>query len=47
MNLNRFFETVRASKNVSHAVKEGRTPAQHDLVALGLVELFDARQRTR
>lgn len=47
MNLHRFFETVRASKNVSHAVKEGRTPAPHDLAALGLAEIFDARRRTR
>lgn len=47
MNLNRIFETIRASRNVSYAINEGRTPAQRDLVALGIADIFDARQRTR
>lgn len=47
MNLNRIFETIRASRNVSYAINQGRTPAQRDLTTLGIADIFDSQNRTR
>ncbi len=47
MNLNRIFDTIRASRNVSYAINEGRKPAQRDLAVLGIADIFDAHRRAR
>lgn len=47
MNFNGIFETIRAAKNVSYAVQEGRTPTRRDLAVLGIADIFDTRQRAR
>lgn len=47
MNLNGIFDTIRAAKNVSYAINEGRTPTRRDLAVLGIADIFDTRQRAR
>ena len=47
MNLNRLFQSIRASRDVSHAIREGRAPSREDLVILGLDEVFDRARLAR
>lgn len=47
MKINEIFETVRAAKNVSYAINEGRDPSRRDLTVLGIADIFDARKRAR
>ncbi len=47
MNINRLLQSVRASRNISYAINEGRAPNRQDLAVLGLDDIFDARQLRR
>jgi hypothetical protein len=47
MNFNRILQSIRASKNISYAINEGRAPRQRDLAVLGLEDIFDAQRHCR
>jgi len=47
MRLTRILDAVRASKNISYAVEQGRAPKRRDLAVLGLEDIFDAHNARR
>ena len=47
MNFNSIWQSVRASRNISYAINEGRAPNRQDLAVLGLEDIFDAGRLRR
>ena len=47
MRITRILDAIRASKNISYAVNEGRAPRRQDLAVLGLEDVFDVHNRSR
>lgn len=47
MNLRSIIQSIRASRDISWAIQEGRKPDRRDLAVLGLEDIFDRDRNTR
>ena len=47
MKLTRLLQSIRASNNISCAIRDGRSPSRQDLAVLGLEDIFDSTRNTR